>query len=317
MPAVRKDRKVNRPVNYAVKLGISTALLLLIFRQVDPARAWQAMRQVPPASILVAILLQLASNTVATYRWSLIMARIGFRHPFTFYLKSFFKGAFFNQGLPTSIGGDGIRILDCSRIKGTAEDAFYGVFIDRIVGLAGLLLLNICALLFNRTLLPGPIYYALLLVLGSLFSGLILLFFLRRFRFITTSRILGYLGRLSERYFQVYSTAGAIALQTGLSVLTHLLAMTAFYVLGVSIGLDYPLQVYLSLVPPVILLTILPLSLAGWGIREGAMVGFFLLIGADRSRVLSFSILYGLLSLACSLPGLAVYLGERRGPQQA
>ncbi len=317
MPAVRKDRKIGRPANYAVKLGMTTVLLILIFRQVDPARAWQAVSQVSPARILLAMILQLASNCVATFRWSLIMARIGFRRPFSFYLKSFFKGAFFNQGLPTSIGGDGIRILDCSREKGTAEDAFYGVFIDRIVGLAGLLLLNICALLFNRRLLPPSVYYPLLLILVALFSGLILLFFLRRFRFITTSRILGYLGRLSERYFQVYSTLGSIALQTGLSVLNHLLAMTAFYVLGISIGLDYPIQVYLALVPPVILLTILPISLAGWGVREGAMVGFFLLIGADKSRVLSFSILYGLLALACSLPGLVVYLGERKTGRQA
>ena len=317
MPPLRKNRKIGRPANYAVKLGITALLLFLIIRHVDPARTWQAVSQVTPASILLAMLLQLASNVVATYRWSLIMARIGFRHPFPFYLRSFFKGTFFNQGLPTSIGGDGIRILDCSREKGTAEDAFYGVFIDRIVGLAGLLLLNICALLLNRHLLPASVYYPLLLILVALFSGLVLLFFLRRFRFITTSRILGYLGRLSERYFQVYSTVGSIGLQTGLSVLTHLLAMTAYYVLGVAIGLDYPLQVYLALVPPVILLTILPVSLAGWGIREGAMVGFFLLVGADRSRVLSFSILYGLLALVCSLPGLVIYLGERKTAQQA
>ncbi|NOX79829.1 MAG: UPF0104 family protein, partial [Deltaproteobacteria bacterium] len=82
-------------------------------------------------------------------------------------------------------------------------------------------------------------------------------------------------------------------------------------VLGVSVGLDYPLTVYLVLVPPVILLTILPISMAGWGVREGAMIGFFLLIGADRSKVLSLSILYGLLALTASLPGLLVYVSQK------
>ena len=76
-------------------------------------------------------------------------------------------------------------------------------------------------------------------------------------------------------------------------------------------GLDFPLQVYLVLVPPVILLTILPISLAGWGVREGAMVGFFLLVGADKSTVLTFSILYGLVALAASMPGLVVYLTQK------
>ncbi|MDH4316764.1 MAG: lysylphosphatidylglycerol synthase domain-containing protein, partial [Desulfobulbaceae bacterium] len=75
---------------------------------------------------------------------------------------------------------------------------------------------------------------------------------------------------------------------------------------------DYPLSVYLILVPPVILLTILPISLAGWGVREGALIGLFILIlGADRSKVLSFSILYGLINIAVSLPGLYFYLNDK------
>jgi hypothetical protein len=86
--------------------------------------------------------------------------------------------------------------------------------------------------------------------------------------------------------------------------------MTAFFVIGTTVGMNFPLQVYLVLVPPVILLTILPISLAGWGVREGAMVGFFLLIGADETMVLTFSILYGLVALVASLPGLVVYLSQ-------
>jgi uncharacterized membrane protein YbhN (UPF0104 family) len=91
-----------------------------------------------------------------------------------------------------------------------------------------------------------------------------------------------------------------------------MLAMAAFAVLGHAAGLHYPLQVYLALVPPAVLLTILPVSLAGWGLREGAMVGLFLLVGADRSMVLTFSIVYGLVNLVASLPGLVVYLGQRQ-----
>jgi len=239
------------------------------------------------------------------------MSRIGFWQPYSFFLKSYFKGTFFNQGLPTSIGGDGLRILDCSRGKGTAEDAFYGVFIDRIIGLAGLLLLNITALAMNRSLLPINVYYPLLVILSGLTASLILLFYLRNFRFIVTDKYLGFLGRLSERDAQVYSSVTSISVQLSLSILTHMLAMTAFLMIGRGVGLDFSLQVYLVLVPPVILLTILPISLAGWGVREGAMVGFFLLVGADKSRVLTFSILYGLVALVASLPGLVVYLTQK------
>ena len=88
--------------------------------------------------------------------------------------------------------------------------------------------------------------------------------------------------------------------------------MIAFFILGSGIGLDYPLPVYLVLVPPVILLTILPISLAGWGLREGGMVGLFLLIGAEKPSILSFSILYGIIVLVASIPGFVVFLAQKK-----
>ncbi|MCI5146764.1 MAG: UPF0104 family protein [Candidatus Electrothrix sp. AR3] len=258
-----------------------------------------------------ALLLQTVCNSVASFRWSLIMAQIKVKLPALFYLKSYFKGIFFNQGLPTSIGGDGIRILDCARSGGSTEQAFFGVFIDRIIGLTGLLLLNITALTLNHSLLPAQVHWPLLLILIVLALGLLLLFFLRQFSFFAAGKYLGFLGRLSEHYFQVYSSPASICTQLCLSMLVHLLSMGVFFLLGQAVGLGFSLQVYLVLVPPVILLTILPLSLAGWGIREGAMVGFFLLIGADKSLVLTLSVLYGLNMLVASLPGLFIYLTQK------
>ncbi len=297
-------------MKYAIKLGITGLLLFFILQQVNPRETWQQITSISPVILVTALILQTASNSVAACRWFLIMRRIGFALPFSFFLKSYFKGAFFNQGLPTSIGGDGLRILDCAR-NGSTEDAFFGVFIDRIIGLAGLLLLNIAALAANRSILPQKITVLLLAVLLLLLAALISLYFLRKLHFLSRSRYLGYLTRLSERYFQVYSSWSSAGVQIILSIVTHLLAMSAFFLLGKGMGLEYPLSVYLVLVPPVVLLTILPISLAGWGIREGALVGFFLLIGADRARVVSFSLLYGLTALAASLPGLYIYLQQK------
>ncbi len=297
-------------MKYFIKLAITGLLLFLILKNVNPLETWDQLASVSPAMFALALALQLASNSVAAGRWFLIMRTIGFKQPFLFFLKSYFKGAFFNQGLPTSIGGDGLRVLDCTR-NGEIEDSFYGVFIDRIVGLAGLLLLNIVALLYNRTILPKDITIALLSILLFLLAGLGGLFFLRKVPFFSKGRFLGHLGRLSHRYYQVYSSPLSAIIQLGLSVVTHILAMAAFFILGRAMGLDYPLSVYLVLVPPVVLLIILPVSLAGWGIREGALVGFFLLIGADKSKVVSFSLLYGIIALTASLPGLLVYLNQK------
>jgi uncharacterized protein (TIRG00374 family) len=303
--------KGGRALRFGLRLAVTAALLLLIGRNVDLGEALASVTLLSWQTVLLALLLQLASNSVAGYRWYLIMRRIGSRNSSGFFLRSYFKGTFFNQGLPTSIGGDAVRVLDCTNGGHTLRDSLYGVFIDRFVGLAGLLLLNIGALLGNQHILPPRITYPLLGVLALLFAALAVLLLVRRMPLFLRSRWLGFIAQLSEHYHQVYATPASAGLQLGLSILIHLLAMTAFTVLGTSVGLDYPLSVYLVLVPPVVLLTILPISLAGWGVREGAMIGIFLLVGADEARVLTFSILYGLLALASSLPGLLLYLAEK------
>ncbi|MCI5209923.1 MAG: hypothetical protein D3910_14265 [Candidatus Electrothrix sp. ATG2] len=138
------------------------------------------------------------------------------------------------------------------------------------------------------------------------------MFFLGKFSFFTVGKYLGFLGRLSERYFHVYSSLPALTSQLGLSILIHLFSMGTFFLLGQGVGLTFPIQIYLVLVPPVILLTLLPISLAGWGVREGAMVAFFLLIGAEKSQVLTFSLLYGLVAVIASLPGLFISLTQKK-----
>lgn len=299
-------------MKFVTKLAVTVLLFVLIFRNIDVSETLSAAATVKMPTLVLAVFLLMGSSCVASLRWGIIMAKIGIHRPPLFFLKSYFKGAFFNQGLPTSIGGDGLRILDAARITENKEDAFNGVFIDRIIGLAGLLLLNGAALLHNRTLLPPQIHQPLLVVVLLSLGGLVALFFLHRIPRLHTLRYLGYIHRLSQRYATIYSTVGSISIQLGLSLVTHLLAMSAFFILGQGVGMHYSIQIYLALVPPVILLTILPVSLAGWGVREGAMVGLFLLIGADKPAVLSLSILYGLMALFASLPGLLVYLTQRQ-----
>jgi hypothetical protein len=109
------------------------------------------------------------------------------------------------------------------------------VFIDRIIGLAGLLLLNITALLLNHHVLPENVEYPLLLILAALTTGLLLLFLLRKFSFFAAGKYLGFLGRLSERYFQVYSSVSSISVQLGLSLIIHLLSMSGFFMAGKAI----------------------------------------------------------------------------------
>lgn len=294
-----------------LKLILSLLLLWLIVQRLDNTHLWQSIANIGVGSLLLALLLQLASTLTAAYRWSLIQRWLGDPPDTTFYIKSYFKGALFNQLLPTSIGGDAYRVLENGNRIGNHKEAFFGVFIDRIAGLLGLLLLNALALFWLPTLLPAQIAYSIGVILLIAFIGAIfglLMHKLPKWSFPLWSS----LQKLSQRFAQVYSNGKTISIQLGLSVVIHLFSMLVLMTIGNGLGLTFDLIVYLVVIPPVILLTLLPLSFAGWGIREGAMVGIFALIGAAPEPVLALSVIYGLTLIVASLPGLWFFTHDKQ-----
>jgi uncharacterized membrane protein YbhN (UPF0104 family) len=297
-------------IKFLVRLLVSVSILAVILRSIDVRPAWQVVADARPEWLLFALLMQFGSTAVSAYRWQLIMHNLGFGQLFSFYWDSYFKAMFFNQGLPTSIGGDALRVLDVARRGFRKRDALYGVAIDRITGLGALLLLALMAHLVNPALLPDQVYRP---ILGLLISGLL------GFSALGILGLLPWVGRypqlavvkaVSDRLLQAVSRRRFPLLAS--SLLVPLLAMLAFFAVGRALGLQYDLVTYFAIVPPALVLTVIPVSIAGWGVREGVMVGLFSLIGADKTIVLMVSLVYGVLLILVSLPGLIVLLRGRR-----
>jgi len=99
------------------------------------------------------------------------------------------------------------------------------------------------------------------------------------------------------------------------SALGHVNVTLCVYVLALGLNLNVTLMECLALFPPVLLVTTLPISIAGWGVREYAMMKAFSLVGVPSEGALVLSLLFGLVAMAVSLPGGIVWLtsGERRG----
>ena len=295
-----------------VKFIFSALLIWVAFRMIDFQTIDSIILSANGVYIFFAILLQLLSTSLAAFRWSLIMKTLSFDQPFSFYLASYFKGSFFNQALPGSIGGDAVRGLELGNLGYSKKEAFFGIFIDRIVGLSGLLVLNLAANLFNGDILPAWLFHLINMICVGGISAFLVLILLRKLRFLQNHRATRLFADLSRRFRQVYANKKAILLQLGLSILIHFFSIFALYELACAIGMSLPLSLFLVAVPPVFLLTLLPISLAGWGVRESAMVGIFILVGAPKVMILSVSILYGLMLIVASLPGLFIWLRGKK-----
>lgn len=291
-----------------IKVGLSIAIIGYILSKFDLLAVWDIILGANFGLIVAALLVQMLSQAVAAYRWLLIMAMLKFKHHFSFYLRSYFKGSLFNQVLPTSIGGDAFRIAEVSAHGGLVSEAFYGVFIDRVVGLVGLLLLNLLANSIQSDLMPHEVFMAINIILILALFGLFVLMAIHKFSVFNQYKITRPFYQLSERFRFIYKTPKRISQQLGLSILIHLLSMIAIFGIGHSVGINEPLVNYLVIIPPAILLTILPISFAGWGVREGALVVLFMMIGIEETQVIAMSLIYGILLIISALPGMYFYL---------
>jgi len=292
----------------ALKFLVTAGLLWTVFKVVDIHRVGETLLSANLALLLMAVLCQLASTFTAALRWSQVMAGLDFSAPLFFYLQSYFTGFFFNQALPGSIGGDAVKLFEVSRRGYTKTESFYGIALDRIVGIVGLLFLNLVATLARPDFFPDWLVRLILLLAGGgllAFAGLVLLRRTSLLRRVPGSAL--FYG-FSERLNMLYRRRRIALLHLILSVIVHLCSVLAIFFLARAIGLTYPPLLFMVAIPPVLLLSIVPISLAGWGVREGAMVGIFLLIGAAKAAILSVSILYGVLLIFTSLPGLLFWL---------
>lgn len=295
-----------------IKLLITIAIFYYLFQRVDFHALFDLLISSHPLWILLALVMQLASTFLAAFRWFEISKHLVFKEHLLFYVKSYFKGSFFNQLLPSSIGGDAVRILDLTHKKYDKKDAFYGVFVDRVVGLVGLLTLNLIAsLLFFGTF--DRDFSLLIIGISSLsILGFVALFHLHRITFLTKYKFLNLFVRLANRLNKLYASKKLLIKHIAISVVVHLFSVLTLYSLSLSLSLELSFQTMLIAVPPVFLLTIVPISLAGWGIREGAMIGVFMLVGADQTKVLTMSILYGLLLIVSALPGSYIWIKSKQ-----
>lgn len=294
-----------------IRLLVTTAIFIFILHSLDLAHVVQALRQSNINLLLLALLMQFGSTAISAYRWQLIMQNINFHRSFSFYWRSYFKAMFFNQGLPANIGGDVLRVIDLVDCGFKKLDSICGVSLDRIVGLMALMLLNLIFCAFAPNLLPAYLYYLLLfLMLGGLVCFFIL-FYIGRCAGLEAYPVPLVIKNLTKIFYLAFAQRQIYLLIS--SMLIPLLAILGFFMAGSALGLNYGLVIYLIIVPPAILLTAIPISLAGWGVREGGLITLFALVGADKSTVLAMSILYGIMLIIVSLPGLFVYLaGQQR-----
>lgn len=304
--------KIINLIKNLVKLLITIVIFTYLFNKINFEEVRKNIEIADIPLLLMALFLAFCSTLLAAYRWGRVTKLLALASGFKFYFSSYFKGSFFNQALPGSIGGDAVRMIDLKEMGYNWSSAFYAVFIDRISGLMGLLLINALAIIFMPSILPSQISISVLVTCFGGLAGLIFLSILRKITFLEKYKFLNRFIELSVAFRKVYNSQREIFIQVGSSALVNFFSVLCVFALARAVRLEFDVWYYCVLMPPVFLATIIPISLAGWGVREGVMVTLFAYIGADSAKILTVAMLYGVVTIISSLPGAAVWLVEKK-----
>lgn len=312
-----------RAVLLIVKIVVSGGLLYLLLSRVELAHLWDIARTASPAWLAAGLALYLAMILISAWRWGVLLRAQNVLVAFRGLTASFLVATFFNNFLPSNIGGDVIRVGDTARAAGSKTLAMTIVLIDRGMGLLGLIFVAALGASFatgragaSSMIAPGALWLAF--AAGLLVTAPLVL----------SPRAVGTLLRpleilhrdwVRERVLKLTAALGRFRDEPRSLVLCFVggllvqMTLVAFYA-AVARGLGIPITLsHLAvLVPLSFIVQMLPVSLNGLGVREATFTLYFARLGLTPESALALSVIGAALIMLFSLSGAAVYLSRRR-----
>jgi uncharacterized membrane protein YbhN (UPF0104 family) len=285
-----------------LRLIISVGLLGWLAWRTEWGRIGEAISQLRLELWAAAVGVYLAAQIVSSFRWQLLARPLGFREPLRSFTGFYFIGMYFNLLLPTSVGGDVVRGWCLDGRTGRRMAAFLSVLLDRMSGMFVLVLVACAGMIFCEAPIPDWVRGCVWVMAGLVMGGIAVAPFVSRR--LSKPPLLR---RLAEAVRYYWRHPRVLVWTTLLSGVIQLANVVLVWFVGRAIDVEIPFTYYLVFVPLVTLLTLLPLSLNGMGIREGSTVLLLRPLGVGEGEALCLAILWFLVLTAVSLFGGIIY----------
>jgi uncharacterized membrane protein YbhN (UPF0104 family) len=310
---MRKNRLPMRrsELIFLVKLLVAAGLLWFLSVRYNLWTVLPTLTITQPAWLLTALVVLFCGQLCAAWRWYIIASAADVPLSPADTVRLSFVGVFFNATLPSVIGGDAVRVWEMARLGHSTTNSIATVAADRLSGLLGLVLL----IIMTQPLLIGfadqsVVVAATLISLGAAtaFVAGVRLGEWLRLGFLENNRLVILARRICVMLLPRGSEIG-ISL---LSVLSQLSAPLTVFALARSFSFDASLSACLAFIPLVTLVTLLPIAIGGWGLREGAIIAAMAQVGMPAEQSLVLSIAFGISLVILGLPGGAFWFIRSR-----
>lgn len=297
------------PAMTLLKVAVTIGLAGAIIYKLDLPRFWQLITGTDIVFVTLAVAITILSVILSAYKWQLLVKAQGFSIRLGKLISSYFVGLFFNNFMPTSIGGDMVRIMDLRREVGSGTVAAASVVAERVLASVTLGLLVVLAAVFDISTIHD---HGLLI---AVFTAACLIMFAA---ILCADRLSLYLGKYASPLavrFKNFAESIGVSLKDRRAMAKVMLYSIIFQVLVVlinvaiikALGLEVKMGMIFLFVPIIFAFTMLPISINGLGVREAAYAYFFGRAGLSAEEAIAVSVLFFLVVTLVSLTGGVIF----------
>ncbi len=319
-----EDLGVDSPVStgksrlkLALKLTTSAALIYYLLSRADLASIGAAVTSASTTLIVLSFLLHGIGYFSSSYRWHLLLKDQGFDVPVRYLVRSYAVAMFFNNLLPSTIGGDGYRAYDTAKVGVPRAKALAIVIVERFLGMFALMIFAIVAFALAAGMLSKTegLWLWAVCIFAGMAAGVWLIFFRGSsgnlpalvLRLPGGGILQKILAKIQDAFAPFKGRTRVLAWTMGISLLFQLNVIFHYYLISQALGLNVGFHYYLVFIPLSIFIQALPVSINGIGVREGIYVWFLtdMLKAATIEQSVAFAwIAYGMILLLGIVGGI-------------
>jgi uncharacterized protein (TIRG00374 family) len=308
---------VKRYLSIGLRVVVSAVLLMFLLTRLDLRDMARFLGRMDLWLVALTLLTVLMDRCLMAGRWIFLLEALGIRAPRAKVVKIFFLSTFFGSFLPTGIGGEAFRAVSFSRLTSRGVESVTSVAMDRIFGMLSMLLTGLVALGLSYRIYPHPVLLITVLSLSALAVAGLAVLLSRRVHGWLLARYSeseggwrSKLRRTVEALGRYRSRPDILSLVLVMSIGVQVLRVFQAYLLSEAMDLGTGLVYFFCFVPPILIITMLPISVSGLGTTNLAYVALFSQVGMDPDGAFVLSVLILALGVVGNLPGGIIYALE-------
>jgi glycosyltransferase 2 family protein len=307
------------PWALGIRMVVSAALLAVLVSKIDFDGALPKQRHLSTLAFFgAAVLMATIGIVLSAWRWQRVLLAFGTPVPLRALTGHYFAGQFVGNVLPSTIGGDVLRISRSSKDIGSSETAFAAVALERLSGFLALPVLCLLGFLVDPSLLESSTAWVAILVSGIALAALAGILFLAAHprlagRFREHDNWMRFIGAAHVGVERLRNDPRAALAVLGTAMIYQVsVVMTVGFVI-LTIGAPVPVGAVIAFVPVVAMAQVIPISLSGLGVREGMFVLLLHPLGIPNGQAIGIGLLWYLTMLLVSFLGAPAFaVGNRR-----